>query len=146
LTTICLTLIKEEQFIPHVGGKWLLKQLLIKIEEKIWENPTVAQLAEELFISSVHLRRIFKEAFGLPLVQYIRSRRLAASLDQLCSSSIGIADLAVNAGFDYAQSYIRAFKKEFGLTPGEVRKLEKDIKFIYRCPSLLIEDGEVYGG
>jgi AraC family transcriptional regulator len=39
-----------------------------------------------------------------------------------------ILDIALDYGFDYEQSYIRAFKREFGITPGGLRKNGQMVK------------------
>ena len=100
----------------------LYENLLNEIEASLNENPTADMLANKLYVSATHLRRLFKGAFGMPLASYIRSRKLAASLDMLLNSDAAIVDIASNFCFDHPQSYIRAFKSEFGITPGELRK------------------------
>jgi len=106
----------------------ILRKLLSGIEQTLPENPTIGQLSDSLSVSPTHLRRLFKATFETPLASYIRSRRLALSLDMLFNTELGIIDIAVECGFDHTQSYIRAFRKEFGLTPGEVRKTGQIVK------------------
>nr|WP_272944746.1 helix-turn-helix domain-containing protein [Gorillibacterium massiliense] len=79
-------------------------------------------------ISSVHLQRMFKFAFGFTLAGYIRSRKLTASLDDLLRTDRNLIDLAYEYGFEHEQSYIRAFKREFGMTPGTFRKTGHIVK------------------
>jgi len=99
----------------------VLRKLLREIEESHFKNITVSEAARKQRLSPSHLRRLFKDAFGVPLAGYMRSRRLQLSLEKLLCADAGLADIAAEYGFDYAQSYIRAFKREFGLTPGEAR-------------------------
>jgi AraC family transcriptional regulator len=56
------------------------------------------------------------------LAGYIRSRKLAVSLDDLLKTNSTLFNIALDYGFEYEQSYRRAFKHEFGITPGEYRK------------------------
>ena len=127
----------------------LYESLLHTIEEQLTsENLTASQLSNTLSVSSVHLQRLFKAAFDTTLASYIRSRRLAASLEKLHNSDTGIADIAVEYGFDYARSYIRAFKQEFGLTPGEVRKSKQIIKIkppLQLFPANKLRSGVLFG-
>lgn len=106
----------------------LLSKLLSTIEERLNETQDIDHLAFLLSISSVHLQRIFRFAFGVPLSGYIRSRRLSASLETLLKTDLNVLDIANEYGFEYEQSYIRAFKREFGLTPGELRKTGRIVK------------------
>ena len=100
----------------------LLGSVLIDIEKGIRDGVNVTSLAEKYVLSERHLQRLFKSAFMQSLADYIRSRRLAASLDELLKTNFKLFDIALNHGFCYEQSFIRAFKSEFGMTPGDFRK------------------------
>ncbi len=126
----------------------LLTHILEEIECKISEELDIEELAVSFSLSSVHLQRIFKFAFGVPLASYIRSRRLSASLDNLLKTNLNIVDIANEYGFDYEQSYIRAFKREYGLTPGELRKTSQIIKVtppLQLFDSNKLADGVLFG-
>ena len=100
----------------------LLENILSDIEKGVKEGIYLNALAEKYTLSERHLRRLFKFAFKQTLGSYIRSRKLAASLDDLLKTNFNILDIALDYGFEYEQSYRRAFKHEFGITPGEYRK------------------------
>jgi len=100
----------------------LLESVLNEIEKKIKDNVNADFLAEKAGISSVHLQRLFKFAFKQSIGAYIRSRKLAASLESILNTNLKIIDIALEYGFEYEQSYLRSFKQEFGVTPGGVRK------------------------
>ena len=98
-----------------------LEFALANIEINIKEKLTAESLARAVFVSSPHLQRLFRLAFERPLMSYVRSRKLAASLEMLLQGEERITDIAQEYGFEYERSYIRAFKREFGLTPTEIR-------------------------
>jgi AraC family transcriptional regulator len=100
----------------------LLENVLNDIEKGIREGIYVNTLSEKHELSERHLRRVFKFAFKQSLGGYIRSRKLTASLDDLLKTDYNILDIALKYGFCYEQSYINAFKREFGMTPGGFRK------------------------
>jgi len=100
----------------------LLESVLIDVEKGIGEGINEVILAKKHFLSERHLRRVFKFAFNQPLAGYIRSRKLAASLDDLLKTELNVLDIALKYGFSYEQSYIYAFRREFGITPGDLRK------------------------
>jgi len=106
----------------------LLESVLNEIEKRIKEDINADFLAEISGISSVHLQRLFKFAFKQPLGTYIRSRKLTASLENLVNTGSRILDIALDYGFEYEQSYVRSFKREFGVTPGVIRKTGKIVK------------------
>jgi len=100
----------------------LLESVLIDIEKGIRDGVNVDELAKKHSISGGYLRRFFKFSFEQTIGGYIRSRRLAVSLDDLLKTDANILDIALEYGFNYEQSYIEAFKREFGITPGDIRK------------------------
>jgi AraC family transcriptional regulator len=106
----------------------LLENILNEIETRIKEGINADILANNAGISSVHLQRLFKFAFEQSLGSYIRSRKLTASLDQLLNTDSKLLSIALEYGFEYEQSYIRTFKREFGITPGDLRKTGQVIK------------------
>ena len=101
----------------------LLENVLTDIEEGIGKGVYTNTLAEKHALSEGHLRRLFRFAFRQPIASYIRSRKLTASLDDLLKTDSNILNIALNYGFSYEQSFIRAFKSEFGMTPGDFRKV-----------------------
>jgi len=106
----------------------LLKNVLFEIERCICEDINTNALAKKFYLSQGHLRRLFSFAFNQSIGDYIRSRRLAASIGALYKTDFNILDIALEYGFEYERSYIRAFKREFGITPGELRKSGQAVK------------------
>jgi len=106
----------------------VLEGVLTEIENNLKDNIDADTLADEFSLSSIHLQRLFKFAFKQPLGAYIRSRKLAASLEDLLNTNSKLLDIALEYGFEYEQSYLRSFKREFGVTPGVIRKTGKIVK------------------
>jgi len=126
----------------------LLENVLIDIEKGIREDVNLDVLSEKYYISEGHLRRLFRFAFKQPLPGYIRTRKLMASLDDLLKTDSKILNIALDFGFDYEQSYIRAFKREFGTTPGDLRKSGQIVKVkppLHLFDENKFSDGLVFG-
>jgi AraC family transcriptional regulator len=102
----------------------LLKNVLIDIEEGLRNGVNSDVIAKKHTLSSIHLQRLFKYAFKQSLGAYIRSRKLKASLESLLNTKSKLLDIALDYGFEYEQSYLRSFKREFGVTPGRFRKMK----------------------
>jgi AraC family transcriptional regulator len=119
----------------------LLEYVLNEIEKRIKEDVNADLLAADLGISSVHLQRLFKFAFERTLGSYIRSRKLTASLDHLLNTDSKVVSIAVEYGFEYEQSYIRTFKREFGITPGDLRKTGQIVKI--KPPLHLLDENKL---
>jgi len=100
------------------------------IEANLDKELGAAQIANFTGISQWHFQRIFSALTNETLMTYIRSRRLAISLDQLLKTKMRILDIALAAGYDSQESFTRAFKKAFNLTPNEYRQLADKSLFL----------------
>ena len=100
----------------------LLESVLVEIENGISEGIDANTIAKKNSLSETHLRRLFRFTYSQTITKYIRSKKLKASLDDLLKTDLNVLDIALKYGFEYEQSYIRAFKREYGLTPGCLRK------------------------
>ena len=92
------------------------------IEEHLSEDLSPGDVARHAGISQWHFQRIFKSLTNETLKMYIRSRRFAAALELLEQAEIPVLQIALASGFDTQESFTRAFKKAFDVTPGAYRK------------------------
>ncbi|MDC7123996.1 MAG: helix-turn-helix domain-containing protein [Spirochaetales bacterium] len=106
----------------------LIKETILYIEEKINEPLSLEVISKDVGISLSHLHRVFSSLTGEPLMTYIRKRKLSSSINELLKSNLSILDIALEYGFDYEQSYIRAFNQYFNITPAQYRKHGGELK------------------
>jgi endo-1,4-beta-xylanase len=111
----------------------ILEGVLAEIENGLKEDINADALADEFSLSSIHLQRLFKQAFKQPIGTYIRSRKLSASIADLLYSGLNVQDIALEYGFSYEQAYILSFRRKFGFTPGDLRRNRHLVKI---TPSL----------
>lgn len=84
---------------------------------------TLDRLASEAGLSSYHFSRQFTARFSISPIAYVRLRRLTIAADRLsCDRSISLIDLAFDTGFDSQEAFTRAFKRAFGVPPGQYRR------------------------
>lgn len=100
------------------------------IEARLDEDVELAAVARAAGVSQWHFQRLFKALTGETLKTYIRSRRLAGSLERLLTSDLRILDIALLAGFESQEAFARAFKQAFGLTPQKYRSLRDKSLFL----------------
>ncbi|MFC4808570.1 helix-turn-helix domain-containing protein [Paenibacillus sp. GCM10023250] len=77
--------------------------------------------------STSYLSRSFKEKIGLNFTEYIWQCRLKEVTRQLVHTSAPLKDIIERVGYLDAPNFIRKFKKETGLTPGQYRKLHGSV-------------------
>lgn len=92
------------------------------IEEHLVGEIAVGDVARRAGMSRWHFQRIFKGLTGETLKAYIRARRFAYALDRLAESDERILEIALASGFDTQESFTRAFKSAFGVTPAGFRR------------------------
>jgi len=87
------------------------------IEVNIEQALSAEMIAVGNLISKSHLQRIFKTVTGQSLMGYVRSRKLSCCLKELIESNNTVVEIALKYGYDYEQSFSRAFKSKFGVSP-----------------------------
>jgi AraC family transcriptional regulator len=99
----------------------ILGRVVARVERSLAEPLSLDELSGEAALSKFHLHRVFRALTGIPLAEYVRRRRLGVSLKTLADPSRSVLEVALDSGFSHEQSYIRAFKARWGLTPGSWR-------------------------
>jgi len=99
-----------------MDNRTMIQKSLDYIEENLQTEITAAELAEMAHISLFHYYRLFQQATGLPVMQYILRRRLLHGVYAMKQGSSKI-DAALLYGFDTYAGFYKAFCREFGATP-----------------------------
>ncbi len=85
------------------------------------EDLSLEELSLEFGVSIVHLIRVFKNDFGLPIHSYILNKKVHKA-KELLDTNISMVEVAQNSGF-FDQSHLnRSFKRVFQLTPKQFKK------------------------
>lgn len=74
-------------------------------------------------MSHWHFQRMFRALTGETLMTYVRSRRLSRASVRLLETDARILDIALGAGFESQESFTRAFRRAYGVPPGQFRRL-----------------------
>lgn len=107
------------------------------IEKHIKEDLTLDNVAKEAGFSLYHFHRIFHSMVGFSLKEYIRKRRLSLAAHNLNTTQKSILEIALDYQFSCSETFTRAFKKEFCITPGQFRKRGVQLPL---CEKLNIDD------
>lgn len=107
------------------------------VESHSREEILLEDIAAVCGVSPYHLTRTFATSMGLPLMRYVRGRRLSEAARRLaCGGEQSILDLALEAGYNSHEAFTRAFREQFNLTPEQLRasgRLEQ-IKLVEAIP------------
>jgi AraC-like DNA-binding protein len=83
---------------------------------------TLAEIANEVGGSPVHLTRVFQMVEGMPLYRYQRHLRLARALD-LIAEYDDLTTLGLDLGFSSHSHFTAAFREVYGRAPSEFRAI-----------------------
>lgn len=102
-----------------------LDDIFIFIKHHLYEEISLERLEKEFFISKYHISREFKRQTGITVHQYI----VKAKLDlckRLLEKGYPMTEIYKICGLGNYNNLFRAFKREFGITPGEyVRQFQE---------------------
>ena len=97
------------------------------IEENLKYDINLSDCAKASGYSLYHFLRIFKEATGLTPADYIRKRRLTEIIKNITDGKY-LSDIAFEYGFNSRENFIRAFKTEHHILPGEYKSIKNSLK------------------
>ena len=99
-----------------MDNRAIIQRSLNYIEENLQAQITAAELADMAGFSLFHYYRLFQQATGLPVMQYIQRRRLLHGVYAM-RQGMSKTEAALTYGFDTYAGFYKAFCREFGSTP-----------------------------
>jgi AraC family transcriptional regulator, melibiose operon regulatory protein len=96
-------------------------QMARYMSENFQESLSVAQIAGEIGVHPNYAMTLFKEAFGLSLIDYLTQQRIAHAQQQLILTNESITQIALDSGFQTLSHFYSAFQRLCGMSPGKYR-------------------------
>jgi AraC family transcriptional regulator len=98
------------------------------IEEKLFDDISVHDIAAASHYSTYYFSRFFKALVGDSPKEYLRRRRLSLAAQKLLTEDVSILDLALDCQFD-SQA---AFKQVFNYSPAHYRERGQSSPLLHR--------------
>lgn len=114
-----------------------MQKVIDYIEEHIDEELSIDMLAEMAMLSKFYFQRLFFKLVGINAMKYVRLRRVARASEDIKTGE-KITDIAFKYGFKSLETFIRAFKSIYNLTPTEYQKSDILLAHFYK-PDLSIK-------
>jgi AraC-like DNA-binding protein len=100
-----------------------LARILEFIESTLWKRIDLGDMASVANLSERHLIRAFRAETGKTPYRFVLDRRLEFAATELRRSSKLIREVSAMCGFSSAAHFTAAFRAQFGVAPGEYRRL-----------------------
>jgi AraC family transcriptional activator of pyochelin receptor len=91
------------------------------IRNNIRRHYAIPEIAKRIGINEFKLKTGFRELFGQGIYGYLQSERMQEGARMLTETRLSIKVIADKIGYRSVNSFIKAFRKTFGTTPGQYR-------------------------
>jgi AraC-like DNA-binding protein len=106
---------------PRNPSQNLLYKITCYINENLRMPLSCGSLAQHFKISENYISQLFIRYAGQSFKNYVQTERLQLACFVLRNSDMNISEIADYCGFNYANYFIRVFKKHYNCTPLEYR-------------------------
>ena len=117
---------KEGVVVPESEPE-LWSEKAIRYIERNFRECQAAEVAHALNINENYLSRLFKNETGTSLNNYIIQRRIAEA-KKLLYNGVSVKDTCTSSGFNDCSNFIRTFKKFTGMSPGTIKKQQRNFE------------------
>lgn len=98
-----------------------VRRALWNLETHLADDIVLDDVAAVAGVSRFRLARTFLAVTGMPVMHYLRRRRLSEAARQLADGAPDILAVALRWGYGSHEAFTRAFRGHFGATPERVR-------------------------
>ncbi|MBQ4111076.1 MAG: helix-turn-helix transcriptional regulator [Clostridia bacterium] len=114
---------RSKELMAHKKENSVIDQINEYLEEN-YSNSMLSNsdIAKYCGISPAYLSTVFKKTANKNLVDYITEFRINKAKELYLKNGTSITEVAKNTGFISSSTFIRAFKKIEGITPGQYQK------------------------
>lgn len=110
---------RPAQKVKDVDGLKEVESILSETE--LERFPSIDELSRVALMSSTKLKKRFKEVYGMKLYEFYNYNRLSKAKQWIQTGETSIKEAAYRIGFANLSNFSKAFKKEFGLLPSQLR-------------------------
>lgn len=99
-----------------------------KYIEKNYMDPSMGlnKISDEFQISESYFSHMFKEKTGVNFSTYLENIRMSEAARMIKETDISLNELYISVGYNNSNTFRRAFKKIYGVTPSAMRENKAD--------------------
>ena len=119
---------KPEQVAAMSRSHDTAQEMIRFLQTHYQDTVSLTQVARAVGFSESECCRLFKRVTGETILNYLKSYRLARSIELLEETDLSVSQIAYESGFSGASYYIESFRRLLHQTPLQYRKEHKRIK------------------
>lgn len=96
------------------------------IDNHYAEEFSLENLSKTLRYNKTYLCKLFRDATGMTIIDYLKYVRITHAYDLLCYTKNSVSCISQIVGFSSPHYFTRVFKKVCKISPREVRELQSD--------------------
>lgn len=104
-----------------------VKNVISFIQLKYSEPIKTEDIAFALGLNRSYLTRLFKDATGYSLQEYLLTYRMKIAAQLLAKNKMNVAEIAAQVGYGDTFTFSKAFKRHFGLSPSAFRGVDYSV-------------------
>ena len=105
-----------------VNKKYVVEQIVNYFEDHYSEKISLERIAENMYLSTFYISKIFKSETGDTPIHHLINIRLEKAREILEKRpGMNIKEVAAMVGYEDAYHFSKQFKKHYGISPSQVR-------------------------
>lgn len=131
LIQIILLIIREQQdsqkvpsgcIFESTSRKYVVKKIIHYFSQHYSEKISLDQIAQNMYLSTFYISRIFKSETGESPINYLINLRMEKARDLIeKEEAISVQNVAACVGYDDVYHFSKLFKKHYGVAPSKYR-------------------------
>jgi AraC family transcriptional regulator of arabinose operon len=122
LRALCLGLDRAMNTQSVLQGKsFIATRMKNFIDERAGEPFLIRDIAGHVKLSVSRTVHLFKECFGMTIIQYTQNVRLSMAMERMKFSTMTLEQIAETCGFGSYSYFYRVFRQKYGVSPAVYR-------------------------
>ena len=126
--------------------KPVIVECLKYIDDNLCEPLNLDCISKHTGYSKFYFTRVFKQYIGMPLMEYVKRRKLTFASTDLLNGEKTI-DVALRYGYDSPSGFTKAFVKEFGFSPSILKTMKLHFSVLggnYHMSHIFLEKTDIH--
>ncbi len=96
------------------------------LESNLESPPTIEQLSRMFYLNTFKLKSGFKRIYGMTIAAYVQHCRVSVAHRRFMQGDTNVSQCAWQVGYTNVSHFIAAFRRQYGCTPGEFIRRQKE--------------------